>query len=98
MKTTLDKSGIVAELYSKLSYSKKDAQVIVEAILEDIKSKLENGEDVKLSGFGNFCVRSKRSRPGRNPINGESVEITARKVLTFQPSKRLKERVETGQI
>lgn len=84
-------------LYSKLSYSRKDAQVIVETIFETIKSKLEEGEDVKLSGFGNFSIRSKRSRVGRNPKTGEIVEITARKVLTFKPSQGLKVRVAMGE-
>lgn len=95
MTSTLNKAGIVSALYSQ-GYSKKDAQMIVEAILETIRTKLEQGETVKLSGFGNFSVHSKHSRVGRNPRTGETVEITARKVLTFKPSIRLRERVRDG--
>lgn len=93
MDTTLDKAGIVSDLYSKLGRSKKEAQAIVGVLFETIKEKLEQGEDVKLSGFGNFVVRSKRSRVGRNPKTGDTVEITARRVLTFKPSAILRERV-----
>ncbi len=96
LNTTLDKAGIVDALYSELHLSKKDAQVIIETILDTIKSKLEDGENVNLSGFGKFSVRSKRSRVGRNPKTGETVEITARNVLTFKPSQTLKDRVEMG--
>ena len=93
---TLDKAGIVAVLCSQLGYQKKEGQMIVEAILETIKTQLEQGEAVKLSGFGNFTIRSKRSRPGRNPKSGDKIEITARKVLTFKPSQSLKDRIEVG--
>lgn len=96
MDMTLDKAGIVSALYSKLGYSKKEAREIVEAVLETIKTTLEQGEDVRLSGFGKFVIRSKRSRVGRNPKTGEAVEITARRVLTFKPSTILQERVRNG--
>ncbi len=96
MNTSLDKAGIVAALYSELDHSRDDCRIIVEVIFEIIKSKLEDGEDVKLPGFGIFSVRSKRSRIGRNPKTGEETMITARKVVTFKPSPSLKDRVERG--
>ena len=83
-------------LCSQLGYQRKEGQEIVEAILETIKTQLEQGEAVKLSGFGNFAIRSKHSRAGRNPKTGEEVEITARKVLTFKPSATLRDRVAGG--
>ena len=97
METTLDKAGIVHALYSRLGCSRKEAQDAVEVILETIKEKLEQGEDVRLSGFGKFVVRSKRSRVGRNPKTGDTVEITARRVLTFKPSAILREKVKIGE-
>ena len=93
---TLDKAGIVSELCSQLGYQRKEGQEIVETIFEIIKTKLEQGETVKLPSFGNFTIRNKRSRPGRNPKSGDKIEITARKVLTFKPSQSLKDRIEVG--
>lgn len=96
MDTTSSKANIVSELHSKLGCSVKDCQEIVETIFETVKATLEQGETVQLSGFGRFSIRSKKSRIGRNPSTGESVEITARKVLTFKPSKNLMEKVING--
>lgn len=95
MSNTLTKAGIISILCAKVGCTKEKGQVIVEAVFETIKTKLEKGETVKLSGFGNFVVRSKRSRAGRNPKTGEVVEITARRVLTFKPSAILRDRVRT---
>lgn len=97
MDTTLDKAGIVSALYSKHGYSRKEAYDIVEVILETVKEKLAEGEAVRLSGFGKFVVRNKRSRVGRNPKTGDIVEITARRVLTFKPSAILQEKVRIGE-
>jgi integration host factor subunit alpha len=68
---------------------------MVEAFFEEVSSSLINNEQVKLSGFGNFDLRDKRSRPGRNPKTGEEVAISARRVVTFRPGQKLKDRVET---
>ena len=90
---TTDRADIVDAVYENLGCSRKDALAIVVAVFETVKATLERGEDVKLPGFGNFVVRSKRSRRGRNPKTGETVEVTARKVLTFKPSQILRHRV-----
>ncbi|HBF12239.1 MAG TPA: integration host factor subunit alpha [Deltaproteobacteria bacterium] len=86
----MTKADIVESIYEKIGFSKKEAQDIVELIFETIKSTLEKGEKIKISGFGNFVVRQKRPRIGRNPQTGQEIEITARKVLTFKPSQILK--------
>ncbi|MBF0140977.1 MAG: integration host factor subunit alpha [Magnetococcales bacterium] len=90
---TLTKAAIVEQLYKKLNGTRDDAQVLVESVLETIKITLEQGEAVKLPGFGNFNARSKKARRGRNPKTGEEVEISARTVLTFHPSTMLRDRV-----
>lgn len=87
---TLTKADIVDSVHNKIGFSKKDSSEIVENIFEIIKSTLEKGETVKLSGFGKFEVRSKKSRRGRNPQTGEEMEITARRVLSFRPSQILR--------
>ncbi|HAT49069.1 MAG: integration host factor subunit alpha [Nitrospirae bacterium] len=93
---TLTKAAIVDKLYKTLDITHSDAQDLVEAVLETIKGTLEDGEVVKLPGFGNFDVRKKRARRGRNPKTGEEVEISARNVMTFHPSNILRERVNIG--
>ncbi|MBF0436973.1 MAG: integration host factor subunit alpha [Magnetococcales bacterium] len=90
---TLTKAAIVGQLYKNLNVKHDKAQDLVEAVLETIKFTLEQGEIVKLPGFGNFNVRKKQIRRGRNPKTGEEVEISARTVLTFHPSNILRERV-----
>lgn len=87
---TMTKAEIVEAVYEKIGFSKKEAGEIVELIFDTIKETLERGEKIKISGFGNFVVRQKRPRIGRNPQTGEEIEITARKVLTFKPSQILK--------
>lgn len=87
---TLTKAELIESIYEKIGFSKKEASDIVEMIFETLKTTLEKGEKVKISGFGNFVVRQKRPRIGRNPQTGEEIEITARKVLTFKPSQVLK--------
>lgn len=86
----MTKTDIVGRVYEKVGISKKESAEIVETVLDIIKENLKNGEKVKISGFGNFSVRKKRSRRGRNPQTGGEIEITARKVLTFKPSQGLK--------
>ena len=91
----LTKADLAENLFEKLGYSKRDAKETVEAFFEEIRKALENGEQVKLSGFGNFDLREKNERPGRNPKTGEDIPISARRVVTFRPGQKLKARVET---
>lgn len=86
----MTKAEIVETVYEKIGFSKKEAAEIVEMVFDTMKQTLERGEKIKISGFGNFVVRQKRPRIGRNPQTGEEIEITARKVLTFKPSQILK--------
>ena len=86
----MTKADIVDALYAKLGFSKKEAGELVELVFDSLKGSLSKGQKVKISGFGNFVVREKRSRIGRNPQTGESIEISARRVLTFRPSQVLR--------
>ena len=87
---TLTKDVLVELIRDKAGYPIKEARDIVEMILEDIKAQLEQGKEVKISGFGKWAIKSKKSRPGRNPHTGERIEISARKVATFHPSDKLR--------
>lgn len=87
---TLTKADIVEAIYEKIGFSKKESADLLELIFDTIKETLEKGEKIKISGFGNFVVRSKKPRVGRNPQTGQEIEISARKVLTFRPSQVLK--------
>ena len=87
---TLTKADIVESIYEKIGSSKKESAEIVEMVFDTIKETLEKGEKIKISGFGNFVIRAKKPRIGRNPQTGEEIEISARKVLTFRPSQVLK--------
>jgi integration host factor subunit alpha len=90
-KKAMTKIDLVEQVYAKVgSFSKKDAAEIVELVFDTIKQTLEKGEKIKISGFGNFVVRQKKARIGRNPQTGEEIEISARRVLTFKPSQVLK--------
>ncbi len=86
----MTKAEIIEQVYTKIGFSKKESSDIVELVFDTIKETLEKGDKIKISGFGNFVVRNKRSRVGRNPQTGQSIEITARRVLTFRPSQVLK--------
>ncbi|MCL5884464.1 MAG: integration host factor subunit alpha [Deltaproteobacteria bacterium] len=86
----MTKADLVEIVYEKIGLSKKESQDIIEAIFETIKSNLRNGEKIKISGFGNFVLRDKRPRKGRNPQTGDDIQISARRVLTFRPSQILK--------
>jgi len=92
----MTKADIVEALYEKIGFSKKEAADLVELVFETIKDTLSNGQKIKISGFGNFVVREKRSRVGRNPQTGETIEISARRVLTFRPSQVLRAEVNTS--
>ena len=90
----LTKASLAEMLFDELGLNKRDAKEFVEQFFEQVRVALENGEDVKLSGFGNFILRSKSERPGRNPKTGEEIPISARRVVTFRPGQKLKARVE----
>lgn len=98
MKETTNKNDLVEALCRELGFPKKETQNIVDSLFEMIKIGLEQGRDVKLPGFGNFLMRNKKSRLGRNPKTGEQVEITARKVISFKASSILRDRVQKGGI
>lgn len=88
---SLTKADVVEKIYKEAGFSKKEAQDMVDLVFKVIKDTLARGEKVKISGFGNFQIRDKATRVGRNPQTGESMEISARRVLTFRPSQVLKE-------
>jgi len=90
----LTKAEMAEKLYEELGLNKREAKEIVEAFFAEISEALEGGRQVKLSGFGNFDLRDKNERPGRNPKTGEEIPITARRVVTFRPGQKLKARVE----
>ena len=90
------KADIVEALYERIGFSKKEATDLVELIFDTLKTTLSEGKRIKISGFGNFVVREKRSRVGRNPQTGESIEISARRVLTFRPSQVLRGEVNSN--
>ncbi|HBC58658.1 MAG TPA: integration host factor subunit alpha [Gammaproteobacteria bacterium] len=90
----LTKADLAERLFEELGLNKREAKELVEQFFEEIRQALENGESVKLSGFGNFQLRSKNERPGRNPKTGEEIPISARRVVTFRPGQKLKARVE----
>ncbi len=90
----LTKADMAEMLYQELGLNKREAKELVEMFFEQIRSSLENGSQVKLSGFGNFDLRDKNQRPGRNPKTGEEIPISARRVVTFRPGQKLKARVE----
>jgi integration host factor subunit alpha len=90
----LTKADMAESLYNELGLNKREARDLVDTFYEELRAALANGEAVKLSGFGNFDLRDKNQRPGRNPKTGEEIPITARRVVTFRPGQKLKARVE----
>ncbi len=90
----LTKAEIADRLFDEVGLNKREAKEFVDAFFEAIKEALEGGENVKLSGFGNFQLREKNQRPGRNPKTGEEIPISARRVVTFRPGQKLRARVE----
>lgn len=91
---TLTKAELTDFIFEQVGLNKREAKEMVDAFFAEISTALENGEEVKLSGFGNFQVRDKPSRPGRNPKTGEEIPISARRVVTFHASQKLKAAVE----
>lgn len=90
----LTKARMAETLFEELGLNKREAKELVELFFEEIRNTLASGDDVKLSGFGNFVLRIKNQRPGRNPKTGEEIPISARRVVTFRPGQKLKARVE----
>jgi integration host factor subunit alpha len=90
----LSKAIIAETLCNELGLAKSDARETVEQFFETLKHALENGEHVKLSGFGNFTLRDKPQRPGRNPKTGQAIPVVARRVVTFKPGLKLKTNIE----
>ena len=90
----LTKAELADLLFENLGLNKREAKDMVESFYEEVRTALQNGEGVKLSGFGNFQLRAKPQRPGRNPKTGEEIPITARRVVTFHASQKLKALVE----
>jgi integration host factor subunit alpha len=91
----LTKADMAESLFNELGLNKREARELVDVLFEDLRTALVSGEQVKLSGFGNFDLRDKNQRPGRNPKTGEEIPITARRVVTFRPGQKLKARVES---
>ena len=92
----MTKAEIVEQIYEQVGFSKKESAELVEKVFDAIKETLAEGEKVKISGFGNFVVRDKNSRKGRNPQTGQEILLEARKVLTFKPSQVLKNALNGG--
>lgn len=90
---SLTKADIVERVYKEAGFSKKEAADLVDLVFKVVKETLSKGEKVKISGFGNFSIRDKATRVGRNPQTGDAMDISARRVLTFKPSQVLKEDV-----
>ena len=94
----LTKAALADLLYDNIGLNKREAKDMVDALFDIVTERLVSGDDVKITGFGNFQIRSKSSRPGRNPRTGEPVAIEARRVVTFHASPKLKDRVQLGAV
>ncbi|HHJ38312.1 MAG: integration host factor subunit alpha [Methylothermaceae bacteria B42] len=92
---TVTKADIVEKLYEEIGLNRKDAKELVDFFFEEIKNALERGEAVKISGFGNFDLRDKNERPGRNPKTGEEIPVSARRVVTFKAGQKLKSKIDS---
>ena len=90
----LTKAELAEALFEQMGLNKREAKEFVDLFFEQVRNSLESGEQVKLSGFGNFELRDKNQRPGRNPKTGEEIPISARRVVTFRPGQKLRLRVE----
>lgn len=88
--STVTKADLVEKVYQKIGFSKREASELVDLVFSSLKNVLTEGDNVKISGFGNFIVRQKKERVGRNPQTGQQIKISARRVLTFRPSQVLK--------
>jgi integration host factor subunit alpha len=95
LRGVMTKADMVEKIYEKVGFSKKESAELVEAVFDIIKGTLEKGEKIKIAGFGNFVVKEKADRRGRNPQTGEEITISARKILTFKPSQVLKSSINS---
>jgi integration host factor subunit alpha len=94
----MTKADLVEKVYLKTGFSKKESADIVEMIFDLMKDTLEQGEKIKLAGFGNFVVKQKATRRGRNPQTGDEIEISSRRILTFKPSQVLKSAINGQEL
>ncbi len=94
---TLTKAELADALFEELGLNKREAKEFVDLFFEEMRTRLESGEEVKLSGFGNFELRTKNQRPGRNPKTGQEIPISARRVVTFRPGQKLRLRVSVDE-
>ncbi len=90
----LTRADMAESLFNKLGLNKREARELVDLCFEELAASLAVGEQIRLSGFGNFYLRDKKERPGRNPKTGEKIPVAARRVVTFSPGNKLKARVE----
>jgi integration host factor subunit alpha len=90
---TVTKAKLAEALFEEVGFNKREAKELIDEFFEEIRASLEKGEAVKVSGFGSFLLRDKSSRPGRNPKTGEEVPISARRVVTFRASQKLKNKI-----
>ncbi|AWT50014.1 integration host factor subunit alpha [Psychrobacter sp. YP14] len=95
---TLTKADIIDHLVVKFGFTRQQGRMLVDSFFDEIYDNLVGGKDVKLSGFGNFILKDKKSRPGRNPKTGEEVEISARRVVTFKAGQKLRRQVDESQL
>ena len=91
---TITKDSLVEMIHNEIGLNKREAKELIESFFEQIKKSLEEGNDIKLSGFGNFNLRDKAPRPGRNPKTGDEVTISSRRVVTFKSGLKLKSKLE----
>ncbi|OUW04956.1 MAG: integration host factor subunit alpha [Betaproteobacteria bacterium TMED156] len=91
---TLTKAHLAELLFDRIGLNKREAKEFVDKFFDELRNALISGEEIKITGFGNFNLRNKAQRPGRNPKTGEEVEVSARKVVTFHPSQKLKEKIQ----
>lgn len=92
----LTKADLAEALYDQLGLNKREAKEFVEQFFDELRNALSEGHNIKLSGFGNFILRDKGERPGRNPKTGEEIPITARRVVTFRPGQKLRARIDAN--
>ena len=92
----MTKADLIESIYDEVGFSKRESADIVETMFDIIKKTFENGENIKLSGFGSFNIRDKRARRGRNPQTGEEITITPRRVLTFKASKVFRDQLNSS--
>jgi integration host factor subunit alpha len=93
--TTITKIELSEAIFDHVGLNKREAKEMIDAFFENIAHHLERGVDVKISGFGNFQLRNKTARPGRNPKTGQEIPISARRVVTFHASQKLKDAIDT---